>query len=217
LTSIDIMRDALPCQTKNIRPIPHSRYRRRLVAALALTLAVLTSSALQAQRADAEPDSTRHGTSSAVAMTGALIVAGAAGAQVILTPKRWPRTAGGFGKRVADQTGFYLVQSGTKSLVGRALGQRDDATPCTGEALLPCAVVRTFTARDRHESRRLNVPFIASTLVATAASVSWRPERESRSESLSFAATRVGVVVAGFVAERAFVEWRRRRQDAGRS
>lgn len=180
---------------------------------LALMLAALTSRPLQAQPAHAPPDSAHHGTASAVAMTGALILAGASGAQLILTPKRWPRTAGGFGKRVADQTGFYLVQTGTKALVGRALGQRDDSTPCTGEVLLACAFVRTFSARDRHAARRLNLPFVASTLVATAASVSWRPERETRGEALSFAATRVGVVVAGFVAERAFVEWQRRRRE----
>jgi hypothetical protein len=144
-------------------------------------------------------------------MTGALILAGATGAQVILTPKAWPRTASGFGKRVADQTGFYLVQAGTQQLAGRAIGYRNDATTCSGERLVTCAVVRTFTARDSRNVRRLHLPFLASTLAATAASVAWRPERETRSQSLSFAATRVGVVFAGFIAERAFTEWQRRR------
>jgi len=212
LTSIRITRDAVHDPIAESSQAPGTRYRRRPIVALALIFATLTSGALQAQPAVAEDDSARHGTAGTVVMTGALILAGATGAQVILTPKGWPRTASGFGKRVADQTGFYLVQSGTKSLVSRALGYHDDATPCTGELLVSCAVSRTLTARDRHDARRLNLPFLASTLVATAASVSWRPERESRSESLSFAATRVGVVFAGFVAERVFLEWRRRRR-----
>ena len=65
-------------------------------------------------------------------------------------------------------------------------------------------------ARDRRNVRRANLPFLVSTLAATAASVTWRPERETRSQALSFAATRVGVVFAGFIVERALLEWKRR-------
>ncbi|HYW31976.1 MAG TPA: hypothetical protein VE869_10760, partial [Gemmatimonas sp.] len=125
------------------------------------------------------------------------------------TPKAWPRTIGGFGKRVADQTGFYIAQAGSNALVGRATGYRPDDAPCTGRSLLPCAVVRTFTARDGHDVRRANVPFLVSTVAATALSATWRPERETRSQTLSFIATRIGVVFAGFVAERALLEWKR--------
>ena len=178
-----------------------------------IALTLLLGSTLAAQQAPVTTvlkDSASHGRATAVAMTGALIVAGAAGAQVLHTPKAWPRTFGGFGKRVADQTGFYLAQAGSSHLVSRATGYRPDDTPCSGPSLIPCAVVRTFTARDRRNVRRANLPFLVSTLAATAASVTWRPERETRSQALSFAATRVGVVFAGFIAERALLEWKRR-------
>lgn len=181
--------------------------------ALGVALAGSLPASLHAQRAPAPPtaaDSAPQGRAEAVALTGALIVAGAAGAQVLHTPKAWPRTLEGFGKRVADQTGFYVAQAGSSHLVSRAIGYHIDDAPCTGQALIPCAVVRTFTARDRRNVRRFNVPFAASTLAATAVSVSWRPERATRSEALSFVATRVGVVFAGFIAERVLLEWRRR-------
>ncbi|MES3034902.1 MAG: hypothetical protein V4813_12965 [Gemmatimonadota bacterium] len=185
-------------------------HRRR---SFVVTLALLLASRAHAQQVPVTTvlvDSAPHGRGTAIAMTGALIVAGAAGAQLLHTPKAWPRTFEGFGKRVADQTGFYIAQAGTSHLVSRATGYRTDDTPCTGQSLLPCAVARTFTARDRRNVRRANLPFLASTLVATAASVTWRPERETRSQALSFVATRVGVVFAGFIAERAFLEWKRR-------
>ncbi len=149
------------------------------------------------------------------AATGGLILLGAAGAQVLHTPAAWPRTAGGFGRRVADQTGFYVVQTGAQRALGAALGWRADEAPCPGRALgrlVPCAVARTFTAVDRRGVRRANVPFLASVAAATAASVAWRPERRSAVKARAFAATRVGVVLGGFAAERLLVEWRRGRR-----
>lgn len=186
------------------------RHRRCAIVAIFATLLAPSLRAQQTPITTVLVDSAPHGRATAIAMTGALIVAGAAGAQVLHTPKAWPRTIEGFGKRVADQTGFYLAQAGTGHLVSRATGYRTDDTPCTGQSLLPCAVARTFTARDRHNVRRANVPFLVSTFAATAASVTWRPERETRSQALSFVATRVGVVFAGFIAERAMLEWKRR-------
>ncbi|MBC7840953.1 MAG: hypothetical protein H7099_01500 [Gemmatimonadaceae bacterium] len=186
-------------------------WRSRIV--VALTLASMCSSVLAAQELAITPvpvDSVSHGRATAVALTGALILAGAAGAQALHTPKAWPRTFEGFGKRVADQTGFYLAQAGVSHVVSRATRYRPDDTSCSGQSLIPCAVARTFTARDSRNVRRANLPFLISTLAATAASVTWRPERETRSQALSFVATRVGVVFAGFIAERVLLEWRRR-------
>ena len=151
------------------------------------------------------------------AATGGLILLGAAGAQTIRTPTAWPRTVGGFGRRVADQTGFYVVQTGTQRALARGLGLRDDASPCPLRGLLPlagCAVVRTFTAVDRGGARRAHVPFLASVAAATAASVAWRPERRSAPKARAFAATRLGIVFAGYAGERLLLEWQRARGRA---
>jgi hypothetical protein len=149
-----------------------------------------------------------------LAATGGLILLGAAGAQALPTPAAWPRTAGGFGRRVADQTGFYVVQTGAQRALAAALGWRADDAPCPRRAVVPlasCAVARTFTALDRSGARRVHLPFVASVGAATAASVLWRPERESPAKARAFVATRLGVVFAGFAAERLLVEWRRAR------
>jgi hypothetical protein len=149
-----------------------------------------------------------------VAATGGLILLGAAGAQAIRTPDAWPRTAAGFGRRAADQTGFYLIQTGTQRALARGLGWRDDPAPCPRRAvarLVACAAVRSVTAVDRGGARRAHAPFLASVAAATAASVAWRPERRSADKTRAFVATRLGVVLAGYAGERLLVEWRRGR------
>jgi|GEM_PF-6362095 len=148
------------------------------------------------------------------AATGGLILLGAAGAQALRTPTAWPRTAGGFGRRVADQTGFYLVQTGAQRALAAGLGWRSDESPCPRQSVLPlagCAVARTFTAVDRGGARRAHVPFVMSVGTATAASVLWRPERRAPAKARAFVATRLGVVFGGYAAERLLVEWRRAR------
>jgi hypothetical protein len=155
-----------------------------------------------------------HGRAADVAATGGLILLGAAGAQTLHTPEAWPRTLGGFGRRVADQTGFYVIQTGTQRVLGAGLGWRADDRPCPRRAVLPlasCAVARTFTAVDRRGVRRAPVPFLASVGAATAASVLWRPERRTPAKARAFVATRLGVVFSGYAAERFLVEWRRAR------
>jgi hypothetical protein len=156
---------------------------------------------------------------SGAAATGGLILLGAAGAQAIRTPDAWPRTAGGFGKRVADQTGFYLLQTGTQRALAAGLGWQADGAPCPRDgalALAGCAVARTFTAVDRDGARRPAVPFVASVVAATAASVAWRPERRSGATARTFVATRLTVVFAGYAGERLLVEWRRARASRAR-
>jgi hypothetical protein len=77
--------------------------------------------------------------------------------------------------------------------------------------LATCAVARTFTAVDGRGVRRPPVPFVASVVAATAASVLWRPERRDAAKARAFVATRLGVVFAGYAGERLLVEWRRDR------
>ncbi len=167
----------------------------------------------RAERPDGLPDRP-HSALANVGATGGLILLGAGGAQTLRTPTAWPRTAGGFGRRVADQTGFYVLQTGSQRALSAALGLRGDEAPCVRRGFGPlvgCAVARSVTAVDRRGVRRANVPFLASVGVGTAASVAWRPERQSAGKAWGFVATRVGVGLGGYAAERLLVEWRRGR------
>jgi hypothetical protein len=155
-----------------------------------------------AARITASAGATRR--AAAIAATGGLILVGAAGAQALHTPEAWPRTVGGFGRRVADQTGFYVVQTGAHRALAAGLGWHADDAPCPRRGVLPlaaCAVARTFTAVDRRGVRRAPVPFLASVGTATAASVLWRPERRVPARARAFVGTRLGVVFTGYAAE----------------
>jgi hypothetical protein len=189
----------------------------------ALVAAAWLAGAAPAWAQDPPRDTARAAPLAGAAATGGLILLGAAGAQTLQTPTAWPRTAGGFGRRVADQTGFYVLQTASQRALAAGLGWRDDAAPCARRgagwrAALPlagCAVARTFTAVDGGGARRAHVPFLASVGAATAASVLWRPERRSAATAQTFVATRLAVVFAGFAGERLLVEWRRGRGRAG--
>lgn len=145
--------------------------------------------------------------STKVAITSGLILAGAAGAQTIKTPKDWARTWEGFGYRVADQTGFYLVQTATVRSMRNLLDSRPDAALCPRDRLLRCATVATFTAFDRRGERRANIPLMTGIAVGTAASLAWRPERHDNGEAWAFVGTRLGIVIGGYIAERALLDW----------
>lgn len=153
-------------------------------------------------------------TVSKVAQIGGLIVTGASGAHLIGSPEVWGRSWPHFGYRVADQTGFYLVQTATAQGLGRALEYRPDRRPCPHDAVVGCAVTATFTAFDRDGHRRLNAPLVASILVGTGTSLLWRPERHDNGKAWGFVVTRVGIAAGGYVAERILLEWWARR--AGR-
>jgi hypothetical protein len=164
--------------------------------------------------AAAPPAPRPHAPLAGVAATGGLILLGAAGAQAIQSPEAWPRTVGAFGQRVADQTGFYVVQTGVQRAVAAGLGWRADDAPCPRRALWPlaaCAAVRTVTAVDRRGARRPAIPFLASVGAATATSLAWRPERREPVKARAFLATRLAIVLAGYAGERVLVEWRRGR------
>jgi hypothetical protein len=141
------------------------------------------------------------------ALTGAMILAGASGAQLIKTPDPWPRTIGGFGSRVADQTGFYIVQTTTFRSVSSVLDYRPDAVLCPKSALVSCAFVSTFTAFNRVGERRANWPMISSIIVGTGASLAWRPERHDNAKAWGFVGTRLAIGFGGYVAERLVVDW----------
>jgi hypothetical protein len=149
----------------------------------------------------------------AIALTAGLVVAGATGAQIVGSPEAWPRTIGAFGQRVADQTGFYVVQTSTYRVVTAGFGWQADTARCGTSELVRCSVVRTFTAFDRNGVRRANVPLLTSIVAATGVSVAWRPERKDPNKTLAFVATRLGIAFGGYVAERMLVDWWRARND----
>lgn len=211
----------------------------RLLATAASLVVIATAAAAQGASQGASPSGARdtlavtrrdtadggasHGSRAAgarlsgVAATGGLILLGAAGAQTLRTPTAWPRTPGGFGRRAADQTGFYLAQTGVQRVLAAASGWHPDEAPCRRRAVLPlagCAIVRTVTAVDRRGVRRAHLPFLASVGAATALSVTWRPERRSADQAGAFVATRLAVVLAGFAGERLLAEWRHRHDGA---
>lgn len=147
------------------------------------------------------------------ALTAALILAGASGAQLIKSPEDWARTWEGYGKRVADQTGFYVVQTTTFRTLKGALDYRPDAVLCPRGRLVGCAFVATFTAFDRRGARRVNAPLITSIVAGTAASLAWRPERHDNAKAWAFVGTRLGIGFGGYVVERIVLDaWAQRRR-----
>lgn len=146
-------------------------------------------------------------------LTAVLIAAGASGAQTIKSPEAWPRTWGGYGQRVADQTGFYIVQTTTFRTLASGLDYRPDAVLCPKDALVRCSLTATFTAFDRRGVRRANVPLITSILAGTGASVAWRPERKDNAKTWAFVGTRLGIVFGSYVAERLVLDWWAQRDD----
>jgi hypothetical protein len=145
--------------------------------------------------------------STKAALTGGMILAGAAGAQLIHTPKAWAQDWEGFGYRVADQAGFYAVQTTAFRSLAALLDYRQDAVLCPRERLARCAFTATFTAFDREGRRRLNAPLVGSIVVGTGASLLWRPERHDSGESWAFVGTRLGIAFGGYVVERIVVDW----------
>jgi hypothetical protein len=189
----------------------HRANRATLIAFLAL------SAAMPARAQDIERLSVtavaENSPATKAMLTAALIATAASGTQLLQFPDAWPRTWNGYGYRVADQTGFYIVQTTTFSLLSSATDYRQDVVLCPKATVVRCSFVATFTAFDRRGVRRVNVPLISSILVGTGASLAWRPERSDNGKSWAFVGTRLGVAFGGYVAERLVLDWWAQRDD----
>lgn len=193
----------------------HRSLRSLIRTILALGTVCATAPTLAAQPSQPTPPTVVQmsvtgadaSTATKAALTGAMILTGAAGAQLIKTPKAWAQTWPGFGYRVADQTGFYFVQTSTFRSIEHMLDYRQDAVLCPRDGLVNCAFTATFTAFDRTGRRRFNAPLVTSILVGTGASLLWRPERHNNGESWAFVGTRLGIGFGGYVVERIVVDW----------
>lgn len=201
-------------------PVVLAPARRLAVSlpALAIALSIVAQRA-PAQDADSgAPSDSVHAAPLFVPYVARTAVAGAAGTWVLGAPKAWARTPAGLGKRVADQAGLYTLQVGGERLLLRGMGWHHDGAPCRERSLVrlaACATARTAVARDGGGVRRANVPLLGSVVAATAVSLAWRPERGDAAEGRLFIGTRVGVVLAGYVAERFVLEWWQGRKRQG--
>lgn len=161
---------------------------------------------------DSAHESTAHApsTTSYLAALGIGMAGAALGGQIIGSPTKWTRTWSGYGKRLGDQVGFTAVEEGVHFALGRALPWTDDESRCGAgvRRAVGCGLARTFTLRDMNGRARPNLPFIVGVLAGTSASLIWRPEAARAPKARGFFATRVGIVMGGTVARRAYSEWK---------
>jgi hypothetical protein len=141
--------------------------------------------------------------------------------QVVGMPEAWPRTWRGYGYRMSDQVGFAVIEESLKAGIGRVVPWRRFDPPCEGarrgsafvarsRRAMTCGVQGTLLAVNANGQRRPNVPLLGAIAGASAASLAWRPERASAGKGQLFVASRIGIVLAGTVANRAWESWRGR-------
>jgi len=155
-------------------------------------------------------------TVSRLSVIGAGILASSAGNIVIGSPKGWPQTWAGYSYRVADQVGFALLVQGVRGVTQGSLGWKAEPTRCPrplpGQAValrarVGCAVRETMLQRTATGDPRPNLPLFTGVVVASAASVSWRPERADPVSARAMFATRVAVVLGASMATKVVTGW----------
>lgn len=145
--------------------------------------------------------------------------------QALGSPTSWPRTWGGFGRRVGDQAGFAVIEEGTRLALGATVSWVPDTLPCGGRgtsrravrlrAVLPrlgCAVRETVLLRTPEGRPRPNFPLGVGVIGAAAASTLWRPEADTPAHALSLAATRTAIVFGATVISHLISDWKQDRK-----
>ncbi len=138
----------------------------------------------------------------------------AAVGNVLGAPEKWGRTWDGYGKRLGDQFGFLLVQEGVLHGMRALLPWEPLPTDCgragSGTsfprlvvARVGCSLRTTTTLQTVDGDIRPNVPFAVALVTATAASLTWRPERATAVKARSFVAQRLTISFSGTVVKRA--------------
>lgn len=155
----------------------------------------------------------------------ALIAAGAVAAatwnQSLRVPKAWPQTWRGYGSRLGDQVGFAVAEEALRAGIGTVVPWRSLDARCEAAhrgrpfgarvgAATRCSVRGTFLAADREGRTRPNVPLLGAIVGASVVSLAWRPERADARDGQLFVTSRIGIVLAGTVANRAWGAWRGR-------
>lgn len=147
----------------------------------------------------------------------AVTVAGAT--QAFGVPEGWPRTWGGYARRVGDQAGFIAIEETVRLSLGATVNWVPDTRPCGGRAnpakwrafvpRLGCAVRETLLLRTPEGGPRPNFPLVLGAVSASAASTRWRPDTRTPSTALSVAATRTAFVLGGMIVSQLIGDWRR--------
>ena len=145
--------------------------------------------------------------------------------QAFGAPSGWPRTWGGFGRRLGDQAGFTVIEEGTRLALVATVNWVPDTLPCSGRmtasgairlrAVLPrlgCAVRETVLLRTPEGRPRPNFPLAMGAIGAAAASTMWRPDADTPSQAVSLAVTRSAIVVGATVMSHLFSDWRQDRK-----
>jgi len=178
-------------------------------------------------RADVRGDEVeRTETSSTGAHYGLLaagVVAAATGNQVIASPTGWAQTWRGYGYRLGDQIAFAVVEESVRALVGTTVDWVPDTVPCGPSAQrdtgmvtrdgpgfvrrVGCAVRQTALMRTPAGAGRPNLPFAAGVVLASVASVAWRPEGKDPVKARALVATRIGVVFGASAGTQLVTTW----------
>jgi hypothetical protein len=142
--------------------------------------------------------------------------------QALGVPVGWPRTWGGYARRVGDQAGFIAIEETVRLSLGATVNWVPDTQPCAGRAspakwraLVPrfgCAVRETILLRTPKGAARPNFPLVLGAVSASAASTRWRPDTRTPSTALSVAATRTAFVLGGTIISHLISDWRRDRR-----
>ena len=146
--------------------------------------------------------------------------------QALGTPTRWPRTWGGFGRRVGDQAGFTAIEESVRLTLGATVNWMPDTLPCRGRltargtvrlrAVLPrlgCAARETVLLRTPEGRPRPNFPLAVGVVGAAAASTLWRPDADTPAHAVTLAVTRTAIVFSATVISHLISDWRQDRKQ----
>lgn len=172
-----------------------------------------------AQPAALRGPETAHNNAMHYGLIAAGALAAATGNQIISSPKGWDRSWDGYAKRLGDQVAFAVIEEGVRTAVDAAVDWHPDTVPCRRNAAgqvgvlrrTGCAIRQTALMRTPQEAARPNLPFLTGVVVASAASVAWRPERKDPVKARALVATRIAVVFSASAATTLVTTWWRDR------
>ena len=160
-----------------------------------IVTALMTVTCVHVATGQAQPpgDTAVRGAGPRILRVGAGVVLAATVAQVSNAPDAWPRTATGFARRLADQSGFVTIRALAHQQLSRVVPWTASVEPCPTRiaARTWCAVTQTLVVHDRDGAPRPDVARVGGLAIASVVSLLWRPERASRGDASAFVVSRV--------------------------